>query len=138
KMIERHKALRKEIDAMEQKMGMYQRNVGNYASGWNGMAHSINQMTRELPAFTYSFQTGAMALSNNIPIFVDEISKAAKANKELVAEGKNITPVWKQVLSSLLSWQTALSVGITLVTVYGKEIGEWVQALLKGRDALAE
>lgn len=137
-MIAKQQELYKQVSAMEQKMGTYGRNVGNYASGWNGMQNSINQMTRELPAFTYSVQTGFMALSNNIPIFVDELNKAASANKALTAEGKKGVPVWKQLVSGLFSWQTALSIGITLLTVSGKEIGEWVKALFKGKDALAE
>src|SRR5690606_7968589 len=119
-MIARHKELREEVTAMEQKLGQYQRNVGNYASGWNGMQHSINQMTRELPAFTYSVQTGFMALSNNIPIFVDELNKAAAANKALTAEGKKGVPVWKQLIGGIFHWQTGLSIGITLMTVYSK------------------
>lgn len=137
-MILKQQELYKAISAMEQKMGIHTRNVGNYASGWNGLQNSINQLTRELPAFTYSVQTGFMAMSNNFPILVDEINKAAAANKALVAEGKKGIPVWKQVAGAIFSWQTALSVGITLLTVYGKEIGAWVSALFKGKDALAD
>lgn len=139
--IARHQALRKELDAMEQKLGMYQRNVGNYASGWNSLQNSINQLSRELPAFTYSIQTGFMAISNNLPIFFDDVKKAADANKVLAAEGKKGVPVWKQLVGGVFSLQTALSVGITLLTVYGKEIGEWIKSLMgasKGLDQVKE
>lgn len=136
KMVLEHQKLRKEIDAMEQKLGMYQRNVGNYASGWNGMQNSINQLTRELPAFTFSAQTGFMAISNNLPIMVDEIKKAVDANKALSAEGKKGVPVWKQLAGSLLSWQTAMMLGITLMTVYGKEIAQWIKGLFGTKKSI--
>jgi len=57
----------KTLKAVDATMGKYTRNVGNYASGFNPLSNSINQLTREMPAFTYSVQTGFMALSNNIP-----------------------------------------------------------------------
>ena len=44
-------------------------------------------------------------------------------------------PVWKQVLTSIVSWQTALVVGITLLSVYGKDIVNWVQGLLGADQA---
>ena len=128
----------KAVDASIQKN---QRNVGNYASGWNGLGNSINQITRELPAFTFSAQTGFLALSNNIPILTDEISKLSKVNKELVAQGQPVKSVFSQILSSFLSWQTAMGVGILLFTMYGKEIGDFASKLFKTSssiDALKE
>mgnify|MGYP001462631525 CR=1 FL=1 len=105
-------------------------------SGWNGLQNSINQISRELPAFTYSAQTGFMAISNNIPILVDEINRLKVANAALNAEGKKGVPVWRQVVSGLFSWQTALMLGVTLLTVYGKEIGNFFVSLFKGSKAI--
>lgn len=56
------------LKAVDATMGKHQRNVGNYAESFNPLSNSINQLTRELPAFTYSMQTGFMAISNNIPM----------------------------------------------------------------------
>jgi len=125
----------KQIDST---LGRNHRNVGNYASGFNGLQNSINQMARELPAFTFSAQTGFLALSNNIPIFVDEINRLKVANKELVAQGKPVEGIFKQITGALFSFNTAISLGITLVTVYGKEISNWVQNLFQGSQALQE
>jgi hypothetical protein len=113
-----------------------QRNVGNYASGWNGLGNSINQITRELPAFTFSAQTGFLALSNNIPILTDEIGKLADKNKLLAKEGKPVTSVFSQILSGVFSLQTAMGVGILLFTLYGKEIGSFVTGLFKASSGL--
>jgi len=137
-MIARHQELYKQVSAMEQKMGTYQRNVGNYSSGWNGMSNAINQISREMPAFTVSVQTGLLGLSNNLPILFDEIGKATAANKALSAEGKKGVPVWKQLAGSIFSLQTALSAGITLLTVYGGEMWEWIKTATKGTNALEE
>ncbi|SJN38254.1 Tail length tape measure protein [Sphingobacterium faecium PCAi_F2.5] len=108
------------------------------AGQWNGLQSSINQISRELPAFTYSIQTGFMAISNNLPIFADEINRARAANAALVASGQKAIPVWKQLGTALFSWQTAMSVGITLMTVYGKEIGEWAKDLFGAKKSLGE
>lgn len=128
----------KDIDAQ---MGNYQRNVGNYASGWNGLNVSIQQIARELPALSVSANTFFLAISNNLPIFIDELKKARVEYELLKKSGQTATPVFKQVLSSLLSWQTALVVGITLLSSYGGEITKWVGSLFDARkelDALEE
>lgn len=122
-------------------IGKYQRNVGNYGSSWNGLSNSINQLTREAPAFANSVQTGFMALSNNIPILTDEIGRLIAANKALQAEGKPTVSVFRQIMKSLFSFQTLMSVGITLLVLYGKEIGEWSNKLFsasKSTDSLLE
>lgn len=126
----------KTLKAVDATMGKYQRNIGNYASAFNPLSNSINQLTREMPAFTYSVQTGFMALSNNIPIFTDAIQNAVAQNKELQAQGKPTTSVLSQLAGAFLSWQTLMGVGITLLTVYGKEIGDWLSNITKGTSAV--
>ncbi len=98
-------------------------------TGFNGLGNSINQLSRELPAFTYSAQTGFLALSNNIPMLADQISVLRQNNLALVASGQKAIPVWRSLASAIFSFQTALSVGITLIVVYGKEIGELIQKM---------
>ena len=97
-------------------------NVGNYTGANWGLSNSINQLTREAPAFAYSMNTGFMAISNNIPMLVDQIGNIREANKLLREDGQKTVPVWKQFLGAFLSWNTALSVGVTLLTVYGGKI----------------
>ncbi len=75
---------------------------------FDGLGNSINMITRDLPAFTFSAQTGFMAISNNIPMLADEIARLTARNKELLASGQQTKPVWKQVLGSLFSWQLEL------------------------------
>lgn len=123
----------KELDAT---IGNHQRNVGNYASGWNGLSFSIQQVARELPSLAYGPQVFFSAISNNIPILADEIARASKSVQALKKSGESFVPVWKQIARSIISWQTLLVAGVTILTLYGKEIVDWVGALFKGKEAL--
>lgn len=133
--------VQKELNAAEQASGRFQRNVGNYASAWNGLGNSVQQVARELPSLAVSANTFFLAISNNLPILVDEIAKARKEYANFKAElkagnkdVKAVAPVWQQLTRSILSWQTALVVGLTLLSVYGKDVIKWIGSLGKARD----
>lgn len=123
----------KELDAS---MGVHNRNVGNYASGFNMLGFQIQQVARELPALAYGPQVFFSAISNNLPMLADEISKARKSVEELKKTGQSFIPVWKQIAKSIISWQTLLVAGVTVLTLYGKEITSWVASLFKGKTAI--
>ena len=125
----------KELDAS---IGNHQRKVGDYASGFNGLGMSVQQIVRELPAAKMGINMFFLAISNNIPIMVDEIKRATAANELLKKSGQTSVSVWKQVASSLLSWQTGMMVGITLLTMYGKDIVNWVGSLFNANEVLKE
>lgn len=125
----------KELDAT---IGNHQRNVGNYSSAFNGLGMSVQQIVRELPAATMGLNMFFLAISNNLPILTDEIKRARDMNEQLKASGQSTVPVWKQLVSSIFSWQTAMMVAITVMSMYGKEIASWVGSLFKSKDALEE
>lgn len=106
-------------------MGNFQRNVGNYASGFSPLQFQVQQVARELPSLTTSAQQFFLAISNNLPMLADELSRARQEYRKMRDEGKEGIPVWKQLLKSVASWQTLLVVGITVATAYGKEIGNF-------------
>ncbi len=127
------------LKATDSTIGKNQRNVGNYASGFNALGNSINQLTREAPAFANSMNTGFMAISNNIPALTDAISGIRAQNKALAAEGKPTESVLKQLAGALFSWNTVISVGVTLLTVYGGKLIDYVfntDAAKKATDSL--
>lgn len=135
--------VQKELSAAEQASGRFQRNVGNYASAWNGLGFSVRQVARELPSLAVSANTFFLAISNNIPILADEIARARKeyaAFQEALKAGntnvKAVAPVWRQLTKSLISWQTALVVGLTLLSVHGKDIINWINTLSRSSDAV--
>jgi hypothetical protein len=105
------------------------------------LGHSVNQITRELPAFTNSMTTGFMAISNNIPMLVDQINNIRTANAALIAQGQPVQSVFSQLATSIFSWQTALSLGVTLLTVYGAEMINALDAtvaMAEANERLAE
>ena len=135
-LVKQIQELNTQISAAEQATGRFQRNVGNYASAWNGLGMSVQQVARELPSMAMGFNTFFLAISNNLPMLVDEFKRAAEEyknfKKEMAAGNTNVQRVvspWKQLLSSILSWQTALVVGITVLSMYGDEIIDWVSNL---------
>lgn len=123
------------LDA-EKSTGRFSRNVGNYASGFNTLGFSVQQVARELPSLSISASQFFLAISNNLPMLADEITRSKNAYKLAISEGKAATPVWKQLLSSIFSWQTAMVVGITLLTVYGKEVGNFISGLFKSNETM--
>lgn len=121
--------LGQQLRVVDTDIGKHTRNVGNYSSSWNGLGNSINQLTREAPAFANSVQTGFMALSNNIPILTDELGVLIAKNKALQADGKPTESILKTVAGAFFSWQTAISLGVTILTVYGAKIWDMVSGL---------
>ena len=139
------KKLEGQLDKLQAKMAKVsaQKSIGPSSSeidktarSYNGLNLSIQQIARELPAAAMGPQMFFMAISNNLPIFADELSRARKEYDALIAAGQKGTPVWKQMLSSIVSWQTALAVGVMLVVTYGDEIAKWVSNLFKGKEAI--
>lgn len=130
--------LKTELKSIDSQMGNYQRNVGNYTSHWNGLNMSVQQVARELPSLAVGWNTFFLAISNNLPILADELKKAKVELKEMQATGAKGVPIWKQLTGAVFNWQTALVVGITLLSVYGKDIINWVSGLFKAKNATLE
>lgn len=137
-LIAQANALNNKLKEIDSQFGNYQRNVGNYASSWNGLNVQTQQLLRELPSLTMSFNQFFLAISNNLPMFVDELKRANEEFKRMKAEGQTAVPVWKQLLGSLFSWQSALVIGITLLSAYSSEIIDWVASLFKAKKSISE
>lgn len=110
--------------------------VGKAAVGYSSLTFSTQQLVRELPAATMGLNTFFLAISNNIPVLTDGIKRARAENEALKASGASTTPVWKQLLGSLVSWQSLMMVGITVFSMYGKDIAKWIGELMSGEKAV--
>lgn len=125
--------LDKEIQAAQARMAAYSRTAGG---GFSNLSMSVQQVARELPSLTMGANMFFLAISNNLPMLADNI-RAARVEYEAARNaGQTAIPVWRQVLSSIVSWQTALVAGITLLSVYGKDVVSWTKSLFGARDAL--
>lgn len=126
-----------EVNKANEAVLNFRNNVGNYASaakGFSPLTFQVQQLARELPSLTMSFSQFFLAISNNLPMFADELTRAKMANEALKNSGKATIPVFRQVGSAIFSWQTGLVVGITLLTAYGKEIANWVKGLFNAKE----
>ena len=121
----------KEMDAAT---GNYQRNVGNYEGAVRGLNLAMAQVMRELPALTMGADMFFLAISNNLPILADNIRAVREQNKKLLAVTGKAPKLFGQVVKSLFSWNSLMSIGITLVTAFGGKIIKWVSGLFKAKE----
>lgn len=122
-------SLNDELKALDAQNGNYQRNVGNYKSAMDGLNIATAQIVRELPSAAIGFNTFFLAISNNIPMLIDQISNLRKT-------GASVPQVISAIGKSLLSFNSLVTVAITLLTLYGDKIIEWISSLFRGRDAV--
>lgn len=102
----------------------------------NNLKMQFSQVARELPSLAMGPQMFILAISNNLPMLADAIADVRKQNELLAASGQKGVPVWKQLASSIFSWQTALVAAISLGIVFGKDIANWVKELISGKKAI--
>ena len=130
-LAERISKIQTQVSAAEQRLGNFRSNVGNYQSAFNGLNVAVSQIVRELPSAAMGADMFFLAISDNIPMLVDEINKLREFNKS----SEQSVPILKQLGAAVFSWNSLISVGITLLTVYGKDIVSWIGNLFKGREA---
>lgn len=136
KQIAELEARLKRLDETAETTQAVPRGLPNAKAQFNGLNMSIQQIAREMPSLAMGPQMFFLAISNNLPIFADELQRARIEYDNLVKSGQKGVPVWRQVLSSLLSWQTALTTGIMLLVMYGDELIDWVKGLFSAKDGV--
>ena len=129
-------ALYQQMIKLQEATGNYRLSVGHYQRIWDGLGISISQVVRELPAAAVSLNTFFLGISNNIPMVVDEINRLRAQNKALQAEGKATVSVTRSIVKALFSWNTVLVVILTVLSMFGGQIIEWIGNLFKGRAAV--
>lgn len=121
---------------LQEATGNYRLSVGHYQKTWDGLGISISQVVRELPAAAVSLNTFFLGISNNIPMVVDEINRLRAQNKLLQAEGKATVNVTKAIVKALFSWNTILVIMLTVFSMFGSQIIEWIGSLFKAKKAI--
>jgi hypothetical protein len=110
-----------EMKAMQEATGKYTLDVGNYSEGvtkaLNGLNISTMQVLREMPTLANSLQQFFIAISNNVPIFVDNFKRAQD-------ELGGFTKAIGATLKAVFSWQTALLVILTILPKIAKAISD--------------
>ena len=112
------------------------------------LADAISEVSRQSKILKAEFKLSAAAAKEKA---IAEALAAGASEKHAMALGKQAEaqimanyqaqkapPLWKQVATSILNWQTLLVLGISLMVAYSKEIGDWAESLLEGNSALAK
>lgn len=128
-------AIYQQMIKLQEATGNHRLSVGHYQKTWDGLGISVSQVVRELPAAAVSLNTFFLGISNNIPMVVDEINRLRAQNRLLQAEGKATVSVTKSIVKALFSWNTVLVVILTVFSMLGGQIIEWIGNLFKAKNA---
>ena len=128
RQVEQLEQIYAKMKLLQESTGYFGLGVGQYNRAFEGLSFSVSQVVRELPAATVGLNTFFLAISNNIPMVVDEINKLRKAG----TSGINIL---KGIGKAVFSWQTLLIAGLTAFSMYGDEIVAWVGKSFKAKEA---
>ena len=130
----------KQMSDLQSKLDAAQASMNKFGMAgrtqFNMLGMSMQQLVRELPSLAMGPQMFFLAISNNLPIFTDALAQARKEYQLLTAAGKTAIPVWKQVMKSLLSWQTALSALPAILIMFGPQIAEFFQSFFTGKEKI--
>ena len=103
------------MKGMQEATGKHTLSVGDYGKALNGLNISTQQVLREMPTLANSLSQFFIAISNNVPIFVDNFKRAQ------VALG-SFTKAVGATLKVVFSWQTVLLVILTILPKIAKAI----------------
>lgn len=140
------------MNMLQQSTGKYQLQVGNYSKAMNGLNIATQQVIREMPVLAQSTQMFVMAISNNVPILLDQVKIFQNTQSELkktktalleqaaaaeaagnAAEAAAIrqqaaviktTTLTKALAATIFSWQTAVVLVLTVLPNIIKKLKE--------------
>ena len=105
------------MKGMQEATGKHTLSVGDYTKAFNGLSIATQQVLREMPTLANSWSQFFIAISNNVPIFVDNL-------KAVYNETKSFSTTMKAVLSSVFSWQTLLLGVLTILPKVAKALSD--------------
>lgn len=121
------------MDKYQKSTGKHTLSVGNYKQAFDGLGFSISQAARELPSLAISANTFFLAISNNIPMVIDEIQKLRSANEAAAKAGEAQVSITGKLVKSLFSFNTVMVLILTAYSIWGKDITNWIGSLFTGK-----
>lgn len=120
--------IRDTMNEMQKATGNYTLQVGKYRAAFDGLGYSFQQILREAPS-ALNLNQFFLAISNNIPQFLDQLKafqaeqaeiKAnldtmTKGTKEYAEQLAKVETVGKKLGRTLMSWQTLVLVGLMII-----------------------
>lgn len=121
------------MDKYQKSTGKHTLSVGNYKQAFDGLGFSVSQVARELPSLAISANTFFLAISNNIPMVIDEIQKLRAANEAAAKAGEAQVSITGKLIKSMLSFNTVMVLVLTAFSIWGKDITNWIGSLFTGK-----
>lgn len=121
------------MDKYQKSTGKHTLSVGNYKQAFDGLGFSISQVARELPSLAISANTFFLAISNNIPMVIDEIQKLRAANEAAAKSGDEQVSITGKLVKSMFSFNTVMVLVLTAFSLWGKDIVNWIGSLFTGK-----
>lgn len=121
------------MDKYQKSTGKHTLSVGNYKQAFDGLGFSVSQVARELPSLAISANTFFLAISNNIPMVIDEIQKLRAANDAAAKAGEAQVSITGKLVKSLFSFNTVMVLILTAFSIWGKDITNWIGSLFTGK-----
>lgn len=121
------------MDKYQKSSGKHTLSVGNYKQAFDGLGFSVSQVARELPSLAISANTFFLAISNNIPMVIDEIQKLRAANEAAAKAGEAQVSITGKLIKSMFSFNTVMVLVLTAFSLWGKDITNWIGSLFTGK-----
>ena len=121
------------MDKYQKSTGKHTLSVGNYKQAFDGLGFSVSQVARELPSLAISANTFFLAISNNVPMVIDEIQKLRAANEAAAKAGEAQVSITGKLVKSLFSFNTVMVLILTAFSIWGKDITNWIGSLFTGK-----
>lgn len=128
-------AKREELSQMNQAYGNHTMEVGKYGKATNQLNMQMTQLMREMPNFAISTRIGIMALTNNLPYFVESMKAVRTELSAMRAAGEKAPSFLSAMTKSLFSFNAVVMIGITLLQLFGEDVVNWIGSLFKAKDA---
>lgn len=126
-----------QMNLLQQRTGKYQLQVGDYSKAMTGLNIATNQVVRELPVLANGVSMFAIAISNNIPILVDNIVQvrrsidAQKALKKELLENAAAYEAEGNAAAAAAARQSAAGITTTsVIAALGKAVFSWQTAIV--------
>lgn len=121
------------MDKYQKSTGKHTLSVGNYKQAFDGLGFSVSQVARELPSLAISANTFFLAISNNVPMVIDEIQKLRAANEAAAKAGEAQVSITGKLIKAMFSFNTVMVLVLTAFSIWGKDITNWIGSLFTGK-----
>lgn len=132
-MTKRVAELQDKLKGMDADVGVFSRNVGNYASAFDGLQGSVNGVVAQLPNLNGGIVSFSNSLKEALPRLIESVENYKQMAKEAGQSVSSVAALGK----AFLSWNAVISIAVTLIGAFGDKITEWAKGLFDAEKRLS-